>query len=315
MCLQTPLTELKGPLNLKWKQGKYMPVEMKNHIHTVVIGDNVYVGGGWTRSVTGIVHVMVYSLDTGSWRELPQYKSDFFGMTAMNNQLVVVGGIDVITDERTNILGVWDEESQTWTHPFPEMPTSRSLFSVISYLKWIIVAGGSDRFPSNKVELLDTLSKQWYEGSPLPSRQGCSEMSSVINGNMWYLSGGFHSLMQNKQVFSVCLDELISQAVSKSAGTTSNSPSTSSPWQTLTETPQIFSNILVVNGALLAVGGRDSSAIHHYQPSSRTWVKVGDLPTERWRYACTVLPNGEIFVAGGYGRGNAQRVDIGAVAV
>ena len=123
-------------------------------------------------------------------------------------------------------------------------------------------------------------------------------MSSAINGNMWYLSRGFSSkYMPNKRVFSVCLDELISQTVSQSAG--ASSPSTLSPWQTLPDTPLTHSTVLIFNGALLAVGGWKSSAIHLYQPSNSSWVIVGDLPTEQSKCACIVLPNGEIFVAGG----------------
>ena len=103
------------------------------------------------------------------------------------------------------------------------MSTSRYTPSVASYQKWLVVAGGRDFGEIdhlNKIEILDTLSGQWYEGSPLPSR--CSGMSLVINGNMWYLSGGFSSQGSNKHLFSVCLDELISQAISQTtAGATS----------------------------------------------------------------------------------------------
>ena len=174
--------------------------------------------------------------------------------------------------------------------------------------KWLVVAGGRDGgFYSNKVEVLDTDSGQWYEASPLPSV--CSQMSSAISGNMWYLSRGYSSQGFNKQVFSVCLEDLISRAVSRSAGTTS--PSTPSPWQTLTDPPLTDSAVLVLNGALLAVGGIDSSAIHYYQPSSRSWVKFGDLPTIQWQCACKVLPNREILVVGGLPLGT--RIDFGVL--
>ena len=285
-----------------------MPFDMANHIQAVVIGDNVYVGGGFTWPQNKGVVVMVYSLDTESWRTLPPQESQFFGMTAVNDQLVLVGGQVISTGKETNVLSVWDELLR-WTHPFPEMLTPRHSPSVVSYQKWLVVAGGDGGGYLNTVELLDTLSGQWYKGPPLPS--GCSEMTAAINGNMWYLAGGFYLRGTKKQVFSVCLDEFIPQAVSQSAGTTS--PSIPSPRQTLTDTPLPRSTVLVVNGALLAVGGDDSSVICHYQPSSRSWVKVGDLPTPRWVCACTVLPNGEIFLAGGNGRGNSHRLDIGAV--
>ena len=262
-----------------------------NHIQTVVIGDGVCVGGGGGSIVAT---VMVYYVQTGLWTTLPPHETYYFGMAAVNNQLVLVGGRSTSTGEVTNILVVWDEKSQTWTRPFPVIPTARHSLSAISYKKWLIVAGGrDDRYsPLHKVELLDTRSGQWYEGSPLPTE--CSSMSSAINGNMWYLSGGYFQ-RSNDYVFSVCLDELISLAVSQSAG------STSSPWQTLPEAPQAHSTVLILNGALLTVGGRGSSSIHLYQPGRRSWVKVGDLPGVRLQCACTVLPNGEMFVAGSSG--------------
>ena len=285
-----------------------MPFGMIGSTQAVVIGNNVYVGGGYS-SAGNRVTVMVYSLETGSWRTLPPYESLYFGMAAVNNQLVLVGGIS--TSHR-NVLGVWDEGSHTWTHPFPVMATARHSPSVISYQKWLVVAGGEDeRYShSKRVELLDTLSGRWYEGSPLP--YGCSGMSSAISGDMWYLLRGYSSQRDNirasKHAFSVCLDELISQAVPQSAGATS--PPTPSPWQTLPETPLTHSTVLILNGALLAVGGESSSAIHLYQPISKSWVKVGELPIQRWQCACTVLPSGEIFVAGGIGDGEiSNRVD------
>ena len=267
-----------------------MPLDMSGRIQAVVIGDNVYVGGGGSSQNPGTV--MVYSVQTGSWRTLPSHETKWSGMASVSNQLVLVGGVSMSTDKVTNVLVVWDERSQTWTHPFPVMPSARHSPSVISYQKWLVVAGGWNEkgSRSNEVELLDTSSGQWYEGSPLPT--ACSSMSSAINGNMWYLSGGYSSQGQaNKHVFSVCLDELISQAVSQSAS------STSSPWQTLPEAPLADSTVLILNGALLTVGGWDSSSIHLYQPGSRSWVKVGDLPQPLWLCACTVLPNGEMFVA------------------
>ena len=101
-------------------------------------------------------------------------------------------------------------------------------------------------------------------------------MSSAISGNVWYLSGGYSS----KHVFSVCLDELISQTVSQSADTSFTSPSTLSPWQNLTDTPVSSSSLLVVSGVLLAF---DNGIFYHYQPSNRSWVEAGRLS-----YPCTL---------------------------
>ena len=225
-----------------------MPISMTG-CQAVVIGDKVYVGGGYGSLFNVQYNVMVvYNIHTGTWGKLLPYGSDCFGMAAVNNQLVLVGGRNVLSGRATNVLGVWDEGSQTWTHPFPEMPTSRYSTSVVSYQRWLVVAGGDDGRGSylKKVELLDTHSRRWYEGSPLLNE--CSQMSSTINGNMWFLMSGYTFRQENKRVFSVCLDKLISQAVSSSTCVIS-SPSTPSPWQTLTDTPSTNSTVLILNGA------------------------------------------------------------------
>ena len=119
----------------------------------------------------------------------------------------------------------------------------------------------------------------------------------------------------SKKVFSVCLDDLISQAVSQPAST--SAPPTPSPWQSLPDTPLEESTALAFNGALLAVGGGyaagRSKAIYHYQPSSKSWIKAGELPTGRAQCTCTVLPSGDLYVA--CGAGTSTRVDIASVSV
>ena len=83
--------------------------------------------------------------------------------------------------------------------------------------------------------------------------------------------------------------------------------------------PLYQSTALAFNGALLAVGGEDynrgSTAIHRYQPSSRSWIKAGKLPIERYKCACTVLPSGNLYVAGGNSMFDtaSQQVDIASV--
>ena len=48
-----------------------MPYGMSNTIQAVMVGDNVYVGGGYTTYAEDGCIVIVYSLTSGSWRMLP----------------------------------------------------------------------------------------------------------------------------------------------------------------------------------------------------------------------------------------------------
>ena len=262
--------------------------------------------------------VMVYDPHSDQWSELPPYQFRLFGMAAIN-QLVLVGGWD--DHSIANRLGVWDEKSHQWTEPYPPMKTGCTFPSVVTYEKWLVVAGGYDGHAVlDRVEILDTTTRQWYSAAPLPQR--CTRMKSALVGDTLYLMGGSDGSNPVEKVFTVSLPALIRQATTPSEAA---SPATTRMlWQTLPPTPLGYSAPLALRGSLLAIGGMDdkgkrSSAIHLYQPSTREWVKVGDLPITRGSCVCTLLPSGEILVLGGrddYGttRVNmATRVDMATV--
>ena len=269
----------------------------------------MYIGGGTTSSDREQQTVIVYDPKQDSYDTLPPYTCTHFSMAVINNQLVLVGGWQ--TDKVTNKLGVWNEQSKRWTHPLPPMTIAcHSPLVATHNNRWLVVMGGyDDRTCISRVEILDANLRQWYHAASLP--QPLSYSLPAIIGNMCYLLGGYtKGFAPSKKAFSVCLDDLISQAVSQPAS--ASAPPTPSPWQSLPDTPLYHSTALAFNGALLTVGGNltGSTAIYHYQPSSRSWVEAGELPTKRSTCICTVLHSGDLYVASG---GTAQRVDIASV--
>ena len=287
-----------------------MPFVMGLYPQVVVLKEKVYIGGGNALSNRECQTVIVYDPQKDSYDTLPPYTYKRFSIAVLNNQLVVVGGVDVQTNKPTNQLGVWNEQSISWTHPLPPMTTACKSPSVATHNnKWLVVMGGAgDETSLSRVEILDTTgSGQWYQAAPLP--QPCHRVSTATIGNMCYLLGGYSAGGSiSQKVFSVHLDELISQAVSQPAG--ASAPATPLPWMTLPDTPLSLSSALTINGAQLAVGGNwGSTAIYHYQPSRRSWISAGKLPVRRFCCCCTVVPSGEVLVAGGGGYGG-DRVDI-----
>ena len=199
-----------------------------------------------------------------------------------------------MTGKRTNQIAVF--ASGRWTNPYPPMNTARSFSTAVCVNNHIIVAGGwedQDKRTSS-VEVLDVTSRRWYIAESLPNPR--TELKSTLIGNTLYLMGGWDDTgLPTKVVHKVDLNELITKASSKQA--------TLTLWQSIEDTPLKRSAPLNVGGSLLAVGGRDdhpSTSIHLYQPDTRRWVKVGDLPTARYYCTCSVLPSGEVIVAGGY---------------
>lgn len=275
----------------------------------VIIDNDLYVGGGRTVNAKREQMIMVYNIHSQQWNELTYYECTSFGMTKLNNQLVVVGGIAASTNERMKVLGLWDKTKELWTHPFPPMSIARYSPSVIARHHMLVVAGGYSLACGHlsSVEILDSCKNQWYTAMSLPF--GCSRASSAVIGNMWYLMGGnCNRECAGTEVLGVCLDDIISAAVSKYQFR-------SSPWKTLPNTHLVQCSALSMKGALLAIGGRQESqslrsesTIYLFQPSKQQWTLVGNLPIQRSNCRCTVLPSGELLVVGGLM--NAQRLDI-----
>ena len=268
-----------------------MPIEMGSTVQSVVIGDTVYVGGGDAGNDHDRCTAM--KLEQDQWTKLPEYTAMYFTMTSLANRLVLVGGNNPRNKKRTNQLAVF--ESGEWPHPYPPMNIARIFSTAVSFNNHIIVAGGyDDKGRTSSVEVLDVASRRWYIAQSLPNPR--SELKSTLIRNTLYLMGGSDHTRATKTVHHVDLDELIAKALSNL--------DTPTLWQTLQEVPLVFSAPLSIGRSLLAVGGRDdranpSSSIHLYQPDTRRWVKVGDLPTARYCCTCSVLPSGEVIVAGG----------------
>ena len=313
--MQTPLSELETPLTFEWTEAAYMPFNMTDYPQVVVMGEKVYIGGRLAKETSSSQTVIVYDSKVDKWSTLPPYEWILFGMAAVNNQLVLIGGIHCVKEMRTAQLRVWNGK---WTKAFTPMPTARLSPSAITYIKWLVVVGGRlerVRAKLSNVEILDTTSDQWYRCAPLP--QPCSSISlSATVGNMCYALGGFASNHRGStKAFSICLDDLISQAVSQPAS--ASAPPTPSPWQALPDTPLKYSTAISVDGALFAVGGLEntepSTSLHLYRPSSKNWVQlVGVLPHGRETCACAAIDR-KILFAGGSSRSSFSNVDIAEI--
>ena len=277
-----------------------MPFRMGGSVQSVVLGNKVYVGGGLAHSDRDMCTVMVYDLQRDKYSTLPRYNTYWFAMSTLNNQLVLVGGTDSTTRKPTNGVAVFD--SKKWVRPYPTMNIARCKSTAISFNSRVIVAGGRDdeNRQISSVEVLDVASNRWFIAQPLPGARAV--MKSNEAWDMCYLMGGFDDISSTRAVHRVNSRELSEKAFSMAM--CQGAPNTTALWQTVEDTPLFHSAPVVLKGSLLAVGGCDErnhthTSIHLYQPDSMRWVKVGDLPIAQCYCTCSVLPNGEVFVAGG----------------
>ena len=267
----------------------------------------MYIGGGWTYSVGDPHTVCQYESD--QWVRLEHYQWRYFAMAAVKKKLTLVGGLDTSIPlwRVTNEIAVWERKgvSHQWTHPYPPMPTPRYSPAVATHNQWLVVAGGCDVRHNYlaAVDLLNTDTRQWLSTTPLPVK--CSHVTTAIVQDELYLVGGTLTT-----TLVVSLPDLVS----------TDSANTAKSWRTLPSPPLESSAAITLHGALLAVGGchgndRSTAAIHAYQPATNNWKQVGELPTAHSSSACTLLPSGELLVAGGFHSKGAltSRVDVAAM--
>ena len=279
-----PSSGLQQPISLRWRRCRDLPCGMLSTC-SVIVEEKLYIGGGNDDGRT----IYEYQPQEDKWLKLEVYQFKCFAMATLNKKLTLVGGRD--TSNRpwqvTNQIAVWETKggSHQWVHPYSNMPTRRYSPAVATHNQWLVVAGGRAGFSDlATVEVLNAHSRQWLSVSPLPFT--CCAMTSAIVQDKLFLIGG--SL--TKQTLAVSLSVITTKK--------------SAQWQTLPPPQLEWSAAIAFHGSLLAIGGCHgndlSTAIHIYQPDTKQWTKVGDLPTPRSSCSCTLLPSGEILVAGGY---------------
>ena len=159
------------------------------------------------------------------------------------------------------------------------------------YNIWLLVAGGCCGGNLATVELFNTSTNQWLTASPLPTPSHYLT-SAIVQDDCCIVTN-------SKQVFCVCLPNIVSQTVDQS--TTSKSPTPL--WSRLPDTLPWYSAAIAFRGSLLTVGGYDNRTsytdIRLYQPESGKWTKVGDIPAARNHGSSVVLPSGDLLVTGG----------------
>ena len=97
---------------------------MTYYPEAILVGEKVYIGAGNSTNFRTTRAVMVYDIRVDEWSLLPDYDCYWFGITSVDDKLVLVGGVTLDHEKRTNRLGTWEEELNSWTRTLPSMPTA-----------------------------------------------------------------------------------------------------------------------------------------------------------------------------------------------
>ena len=240
-------------------------------------------------SVNGMVYcgdhdaLLKYDPENGEWSQLPRPPVKQFTVALLEGRLVLVGGC---FDGRIREL---DGSKGEWVCRYPPLHFRRGQAVAVGYKKYLIVACGHPY--REQVEVLDSSSSKWYRAQPLPL--GARQMSSVTLDHCWYLSSFGQWKDGQEHIFCSNLASLVRSALSPK-------DNMEFLWHELPKPPVAQPTLLALWGNLLSLGGWGfEQDIYRYEVESRQWLLSGHLPIGVEALCCSVLPSGDLMVAGG----------------
>ena len=286
-----------------------LPVAM-NVISSVIFENKIYISGTREDDMPKSCQIHVYSLKDAAWSTLPEapiYNAD---IVFVNDQITLLGGCAVKTDEPTDIVWSWIEKEGRWGHSMlSPMPRARMAIAVCHYGNILIVAGGAvengtDRTAVNRVDVYNFTSQQWNTPPELQLPEARRSHFLVCFEGYIYATGGSSSFHEDS-AFSCntwrvkCTD--LEKAVQFPAAM-----SEKCLWKPTTDLPVLRSTVVSCETSILSVGGmkdrKPQDVIYRLvrKQDGNHWIKVGNMNIGKFRHAVVPLGSHTLFVAGGY---------------
>jgi len=234
----------------------------------------------------------MYDFSKDQWSTLPALPYVHFSLVTVpdKKQLLAIGGIgnNDGVDEFTNIVFLWDENNRKWITPYPNMPTERCRCSSISHGSMVIVVGGLTCYnPCKLTRAIEVLHieghSHWSVLEQLP--HVVFEVVPLIVNDKLYIAVGYDTYSTiNCNILTASLSELLQSS--------NNNTSSSLVWNKLPDMTYSSWSINHYQGHLITFGGihqveqpdqekpvwESVSLIHIYNPHTKTWDCVGDIP-------------------------------------
>jgi len=276
-------------LKLTWQQCADLPVKRWG-TSVAELDGKVYVSTLDSRY--GYCDSLVYDSSKDQWSTLPALPCAHFSLVTVpdRKQVLAIGGImnnkEVI--EFSSKVFLWDENNRKWITPYPNMPTARSRCTSISHGSMVIVIGGETfRNPRKLTRAVEVLHieghSHWSIIEQLPLAV-FEAIPLIVNDKLCVAVGYDTPNTVTCDILTASLPELLQSS--------NNNTSSSHVWNKLPDMTYSSWSINHYQGHLITFGGghrveqpdqekpvwESVSLMHVYNPHTKTWDYVGDIP-------------------------------------
>jgi N-acetylneuraminic acid mutarotase len=293
-------TELYDPVTGKWSAAGLLAITTRGgHTATLLPNGKVLVAGG-ANTIGYLASAEVYEPATGYWDATGSLAAPRMMHTATllnNGKVLVAGGYNPSSHSLAG-AELYDPVSGTWSATGPLAAARAEHSATLLPDGQVLVAGGFheelvngsyQRTYLNTAELYDPVSGTWSATGSLAAARSEHSATLLRNGQVLVVAGvNGSTTLQTAQLYD---------------------PVTGT-WHTtgsLAATRADHTATLLPNGQVLVVGGYNKYPLgvgylgspERYDPLTGKWSTAGALGTLGQSHTATLLPNGQVLVAGG----------------
>ena len=302
-----------GKCHIKWTQLADLPVPLFD-AYVAVQFHKIYLTG--YGPVEDDRHqVYVYNINDDQWGQLPS-SGHYYGIPhIIGGKLAIIGGRLSATKKRTNKVSTFNEDSQTWTSYYPDLPSVRSKPGVVSHLEHVIVAGGvkptaeDDDTPvvQDDIEVLNWIENlNWRKVSiklPVPM---FAFTPTIYDDHLLIVGYTDEDTRRHNGAYKIPVANITASIDQQ------HNSDTPTKWTELTAADHLDTALVPSLSPPLVVGGQDTTAhdttvdIKMYDNPNKSWKKIGSLSSARSAVAVAAVYNNAIVVIGGCTNGDTM---------
>ena len=301
-----------GCYELTWEKCADVPSPMYD-VSAVLHKENIYVMAGAAPQRETYDYVFSYDIKNNEWSRLPSPGHYYGILQIINDQLTVIGGVDNDTDEVTNKVSTFDNNTKNWRRYYPDLMKPRSKPGVVTHEDHVIVLGGGIEVTIiyDDIEVLNWTQPLHWMKSNIKLPEPMWRPSLTISHDQLYIVGYSTSGGRYSTAYQLTIDSIISSIGQPPTSGQSNN------WNTLPNAPHFNTALLPQSYPPVIIGGHDiqyapTSDVAILDITKNTWnrSRVASFSTPRSYVAVVPISHDSIIIIGGTKGGDGVQANM-----